>query len=118
MSTNAMPVSGGSSLRSWPKASSPPAEAPIPTIGNEVPRRAFAGPSTDGASGVTIPDTRLGDTRLRGDTRLGERAGADLLGGAFRPLDGFTVRTPPRLRSRLVRLAYSARPRRATASTA
>src|SRR6185503_2891157 len=35
MSTNAIPVSAGSAPRSWLKASKPPADAPIPTIGND-----------------------------------------------------------------------------------
>ena len=34
MRTNAMPLSAGSCLRSWVNASSPPAEAPTPTMGN------------------------------------------------------------------------------------
>lgn len=36
MNTNAMPVSPGSRLSIWVNASMPPAEAPIPTIGNVI----------------------------------------------------------------------------------
>ena len=38
MSTNAIPLSAGRCLRSWVNASSPPAEAPTPTIGNAARR--------------------------------------------------------------------------------
>src|SRR5258708_17450115 len=46
-----MPVSVGSSLRSWLKASRPPAEAPIPTIGNAVLSDDSDGTSACGDSG-------------------------------------------------------------------
>src|SRR2546425_6429091 len=39
-STNAMPVRGGKYLSNCVIASKPPADAPMPTIGNDLPRRA------------------------------------------------------------------------------
>src|SRR2546426_6705149 len=75
-----MPASVGSSLRSWLKASSPPAEAPMPTIGNV----------SDGSEG----DRSEGRSACGGlgvaasCTRPDERLGADFLCGAFRAISG------------------------------
>src|SRR2546428_12441832 len=75
-----MPTSVGSSLRSWLKASSPPAEAPMPTIGNV----------SDGSEG----DRSEGRSACGGlgvaasCTRPDERLGADFLCGAFRAISG------------------------------
>src|SRR5437870_184494 len=59
MSTNAMPVSVRSSLRSWVKASSPPAEAPMPTTGNVVLSGRSEGSSVVGDFGVAVSGKRL-----------------------------------------------------------
>src|SRR5437879_8945121 len=77
MSTNAMPVSVESSLKSWLNASSPPAEAPMPTTGNVVLSGRSEGPSGTGDFGVAISGRRL-DGRLN----------ADLLRGVFRYISG------------------------------
>ena len=77
MSTNAMPVSVGSSLRSWLNASSPPAEAPMATTGTVVLSGRSEGPSVGGDFGVAVSGKRL-------DGRLS----ADLLRGDFRPISG------------------------------
>src|SRR5438445_11618032 len=77
MSTNAMPVSVGSSLRSWLNASSPPAEAPMATTGTVVLSGRSEGPSVGGDFGVAVSGKRL-DGRLN----------TDLLRGVFRPISG------------------------------
>ena len=79
-----MPVLVGRAFSSWLKASSPPAEAPIPTIGNRVRSDDCAGPLICGDSGVTVEGKDLGDgrgaellreaLRLTGESRL-HRAG-------------------------------------------
>ena len=69
MSTNAMPVSVRSSLRSWVKASSPPAEAPMPTTGNVVLSGRSEGSSVVGDFGGAVSGKCL-DGRLRALTQL------------------------------------------------
>ena len=66
-----MPVLVGSAFSSWLKASSPPAEAPIPTIGKRVLSDDCAGPLSCGDSGVAVSGEGLGDA-LRGDDPLRE----------------------------------------------
>src|SRR5947209_19094304 len=77
MSTKARPVSVRSSLRSWVKASSPPAEAPMPTTGNVVLSGRSEGSSVVGDFGGAVSGKCL-DGRLR----------ADLLRGVFCPISG------------------------------
>src|SRR5437867_4796484 len=78
MSTNAMPVSVRSCLRSWVKASRPPAEAPMPTTGNVVLSGRSEGSSVVGDFGVAVSGKRL-DGSLSADL---------FLRGDFRPISG------------------------------
>src|SRR5712692_2010454 len=55
-----MPVSAASVLRSWLKASRPPAEAPMPTMGNVILSDGSGGPSAGGDFGATTSRKRFG----------------------------------------------------------
>ena len=87
-STKAMPVSAGSALSSWVKASSPPAEAPTPTIGKVGLSDGSGRPSACGDSGAASSRRRLGGWRLGADFLRGarpiRRSSRDLLGATRR----------------------------------
>src|SRR5262245_27461608 len=57
---NPMPVSGGSARNSWVSASTPPADAPMPTIGNDVPLRRSACDSSSTMASVGAARCVLG----------------------------------------------------------
>ena len=60
--TKAMPLRGGTFFRNCSRASSPPAEAPMPTIGKEAPTRRLSDSGVDGVNSFTA----FGGLRLAG----------------------------------------------------
>src|SRR4051812_24238911 len=54
MRMKAIPVSAGSALSSWVNASSPPADAPTPTMGNDARLDGAAGWGTEGRCAVFV----------------------------------------------------------------
>src|SRR6185503_428887 len=87
MKTNAIPVSCGSARRSWVKASRPPADAPMPTIGNVVVSDGSGGRSACGDFGTPASGKRR-------PARLG--VDPDLLLRVLRLITGFVPRSASR----------------------
>jgi hypothetical protein len=76
--TKAKPGSAGSPCNSWVKASKPPAEAPIPTIGNKASAGGW-GPFGTGEGGSGGASFVIDNLQAAGDEPAGRRAGATAL---------------------------------------